>query len=730
MFSAFALYSMVFAAGGFPLPQLQTTSKGPNASGPSASQTTKCHWKCFVSDSEVGERMMALIEKNRLIPLDLNFNRHLDNWCINQSESLNLTKPAGIWLWSTTNELDSNENVTDPSDPERGKSTTWYSRSVEKFMKVNVSCSFEPSQNEIVQVTDTSIDDVIATVIVEKVMDAANGPETIQSTRAVLCYKEKELNSPCSCVNQITDKARDITGFTDLICYIWIMLLLFCPAVLCLFPPTKIPIDGEWMIVLEGPSHVSIRAFIANYFCSRKASPLYRTKMLLLFTVIILILSRLVKIANALVRIQFSAALNILNSIPILVLSIVFCLLWIIQTLLLWQSRHKTKLCRVCYFCLGQQISHEDEDLQALIKQHLRIQPLIFKKCFHLLREFAALYFQTCRSLLSYKAICLFVFFVLLIPLVLVLLCGICLVAITILVVYSSSMSTFCDWYIHPFKKTERIVLTFLGFSQFCWLGFQMSYFTLRFTIDLVASIRAFFLTFPEGLTTVALALLLIIYIARWYNSFTQECDNLAVMIYNHIEEFTCKEGDSHLKSKHSRRRVIPKDLYDEVFEKLKPFEVGFSVLLVKIVLLLTFASVMFLIITEVEWLSEKVKAYATFFTGIFPLFIEMVSSRGSGRTELEKKELTKSVKSIVVKYDEYLTYVKSVSARPGTGDVNVEDGDVNDNNNTREESETARLIGGDTSRDTNYGTLSNGRAEWLIRYQRKRTNYKTNYFV
>lgn len=104
--------------------------------------------------------MMALIEKNRLIPLDLNFNRHLDNWCTNQSESLNLTKPAGIWLWSTTNALYSNENVTDPSDPERGKSTTWYSRSVEKFMKVNVSCSFEPSQNEIVQVTDTSIDDV------------------------------------------------------------------------------------------------------------------------------------------------------------------------------------------------------------------------------------------------------------------------------------------------------------------------------------------------------------------------------------------------------------------------------------------------------------------------------------------------------------------------------------------------------------------------------------------
>lgn len=216
--------------------------------------------------------------------------------------------------------------------------------------------------------------------------------------------------------------------------------------------------------------------------------------------------------------------------------------------------------------------------------------------------------------------------------------------------------------------------------------------------------------------------------IARWYNSFTQECDNLAVMIYNHIAEF--KEGDSHLKSKHSRRRVIPKDLYDEVFETLKPFEVGFSVLLVKIVLLLTFASVMFLIITEVEWLSEKVKAYATFFTGIFPMVIEMVSSRGSGRTELEKKELTKSVKSIVVKYDKYLTYVKSLSARPGSSDVNVEDGDVNDNNNTREESETARLISGDTSRDANYGTLPNGRGEWLIRYQRKRTNYQSNYFV
>lgn len=425
--------------------------------------------------------MMALIEKNRLIPLDLNFNRHLDNWCTNQSESLNLTKPAGIWLWSTTNALDSNENVTDPSDPERGKSTTWYSRSVEKFMKVNVSCSFEPSQNEIVQVTDTSIDDVIATVLVEKVMDAASGPETIQSTRAVLCYKEKELNSPCSCVNQITDKARDYTGFTDLICYIWIMLLLFCPAVLCLFPPTKISIDGEWMIVLEGPSHVSIRAFIANFFCSRMASSLSRGKMLWLFMGIIFSVTWLVEIANYLLRNQSSATLKT-NYIPMLVLSIVFCLLWIIRALILWQSRHKTKLCHVCHFCLGQQISHQDEqDLQALIKQHLRMQPLIFKKCFDLLRIFAVLYFQTCRPRRSYncKAICLFVFFVLLIPLVWVLLCGICLVAITILVFYSCSMSTFCDWLIHPFKKngSSRVSLFRIFTILLSWLSNELYYF-------------------------------------------------------------------------------------------------------------------------------------------------------------------------------------------------------------------------------------------------------------
>lgn len=150
----------------------------------------------------------------------------------------------------------------------------------------------------------------IATAIVEKVMDAASGPETIQSTRAVLCYKEKELNSPCRCVNQITDKARDNTGFTDLICYIWIMLLLFCPAVLCLFPPTKISIDGEWVIVLEGPSHVSIRAFIANFFCSRMASPIRRGKMLWLFIGIIFSVTWLVEIANYLLRNQSSATLK------------------------------------------------------------------------------------------------------------------------------------------------------------------------------------------------------------------------------------------------------------------------------------------------------------------------------------------------------------------------------------------------------------------------------------
>lgn len=691
----------------------------------------RCKWDCIIVDSaNFGTDMKTLIGKYRLITIDLLFERCLDDKCTNQTATFNSTRTALNWMWSTANFLNADQS---------GNNVKRFSKSLEGHKQAKVLCSLKVSEDVANNGTEPSINDLIATAMMEEVQRHSSS-ELLQS-RAVLCYKESAENSSYVCVNTTTSApGNNYVGWPvfvlkALVPLIWIVLMLFSPAVLCYFSHTKVYREGEWLIVLSGPcSHVSIRGWIANLCSPKTNSNFGRHKIAFLF---ILILGGALYAEDS-ISIFYSRKhsprkIDLVTQ-PRVYLCICYSL-WFLRALarICVRQLSPKEPCVVCYFCFGEKIIHQaSEPLQVMIKQHMRIQPMIVIKCFRLLQVIISCYLQECRGILvcNCKAIFLYVLGVLFAPLVVVLSFVACLVLIVVFAFYSSPMSAFCDALMLPhliltermrsWKASPKTLVVFAVISGFLQMGIilggQLSYLTLMLALGLITTVRTFVTTFPDELPKLTLYVIFAFYYVSYYSWFTKQYNNVAV--YNYLLKKRTKPGE---KVTGGKEKVIPKDLFDNVCEELMPLRDGLTILVVRIFALTTFILAFYAAIKEASSMTDKetdfVTAFATIIAGSVPYFAVMARQMGSpeSREELNQQEFDEKLESIVSEYDKYEKSRTNNNAEENTSNTvetnnNAEENTSNtaDNNNTSQErNERARLISNETEQVRSFGTFN-----------------------
>ena len=174
-----------------------------------------------------------------------------------------------------------------------------------------------------------------------------------------------------------------------------------------------------------------------------------------------------------------------------------------------------------------------------------------------------------------------------------------------------------------------------------------------------------FILLFSEkGLPYVACFVLVCYYLWSSYSSFTKKYHDLSLMLYKfykqsqHHDEISKEQlrlDDDEIETPNSDTRVhevtIPEGLFDMACEDLMPVREGVCTLLLKVILILSFVYLTFLLILRFDIGATPVmQALATFFTGSFPKIIAIYFD-GNRQRRYESTVIEEKVPNIVQNY-------------------------------------------------------------------------------
>ena len=632
-------------------------------------RAASCNWECRVLRSfDFVPKMKAGIGMHRILSLDLTLKKSADDNCLNQTDS----KLADGWMWSTVNTLTHERNVFSDGSP------VLFRKSVEGRIEGTVACTLNLSKDPTIHQLHLSINDLIAKVLMEEFEESAN---VWQTSGAVLCYKVTEQNSLYVCLNTTFDNSisaappnktvewpvRALSGF---IVFIWIMSMLFSPVVFCLFTPTHKCSVEKCLIVLKGPSHISIRGWLAN-FVSIQASKLpsinsSACRKLFLVLAVTLCATYVLAYNVLFYLVDLSAYLHILGIDDYAFYSyetmLVPSSLWAIRGLLrVFCSRLSlVKPCFACAYFKGEITSHRVPEPAKEIKKHLRIQPLIISKCLSLFCNYFKRYFCRRKLRCNWIALCQFVCLVLLIPIALPVSLVACLVSILISVFYICPMSTFFDIYVRPFipmmnsgyKKVFGITILATGLI-FPYAG----WFSLNHLIFASLFIKVFTIVLrQDNIPYLLLLVLCTSYCSSCYYSFTRKYDDLAAKLYSHLK-IRVQQGDETdikhaLYLEHNKKRAIPKYIFDKACRELMPLGENVCKSLFYIFLVLSFFVLVFTIVMETPGVPDRMKITTAFLVAAIPKLVEIVVlKKGDKMEELEEQELDEKIQSIVDDY-------------------------------------------------------------------------------
>ncbi len=644
--------------------------------------TSRCNWECVVvnKSNDFVTEMKAGLSKYRIVSLDLTLRQYVDDKCLNQTDSYSASKLADAWMWSTAVNTVTHEKNVFYRPGSNGSSVTSFSKSVQGEIKRKVACTFNLSMDPTTQQLHSSINDVIANVLMEEV------EEFTWQSGAVLCYKEREQSTlyVCLTLNKSTSTAspkksvewpvRTLSaggGFTILIL---VISLLFFPVVLCLFSPTHVcSIQNIDSIVLEGPSHISIRGLVANFVTEVSLKSLGSRKRFLIW-----LHTSLAILCLPLGLHPSSFAYSYLDKFVINPGNVTFKVMLTIGFLcgilglmrVCFTQMSFEEHCFVCHYFIGEKTFHHDQasELEDEIKQHLRIQPLIIPKCWYLFSN----YFKDFNMYLSkwddgesthgrWTTFCQFLGLKLLRMIALIagslVLLVTCLVLILAFVFYSCPMSTIFDFYISLFITngdnrplmatrvgllTAQLILPYAG---------GVSLFLLLLTslfIKALATILSL-----ENIPLVTLLVISTFYCTKCYYSFTQKYDDIAAKLYSFLKTRVQQDNNQQpLNLKHNKNNAIPKPLFDEACQKTTPLAENVCKLLLRICIISVSSFLIYTIVTETPGVPERMKNTATFFVAVMPMIVEiLVLKKGDKMKELKQEELDEKIQSIANKY-------------------------------------------------------------------------------
>lgn len=631
--------------------------------------TARCNWKCVVvQTTDFVPEMKVLISNYRIVSLDLKLREYVDDSCLNQTDSYSSSRLAKVWIWSTVGTHEKNVFYPPGSD---GSSAMLFSKSVEGQIEGKVACTFNLSGDPTTQKLYSSLNDLIAKVLMEEVEESTE----VRQSGAALCYKEQNGSYVCLTINKSTKDTSTpppnktlewpVRARSGFIILVW--SILFFPAVLCLFSPTYVsnsiqnPVD---LIVLDGPSHRSIRGCIANVV-SKLSLKLGIGKLFLILVI------GCIAILSLLLGLHFSSVypnldihaeeFTLVTVYVMLMLSSLWCMRGVFRVF--FTPLSFLEPCFVCDYVKGEKAFHRALELEDEIKLHLQIQPMIITKCWELFCVFLKECWLSCCLLQlecrwkAVKAICMFLFLVLAMVIALLVSLVVCLVLYHILVFYSCPMSSIFDFYALLFIKnydsrcmrSTRIFL--LSFCLIFPCGVGVSLFLLMSASVFIKACTI--ILSIQNIASFTLIVLGILYCSRCYNSFTRKYDDLAAKLYSFLKKRVQENNQLALNLKHNKKKAIPKNLFDTACQENMPLGENICKLLLRIFIICAFSSLVYKIVTGTPGVPERIQITTTFLVAVIPMIVEIVVLKKSDKMkELKQEEIDEKIQ---IKVDEYI---------------------------------------------------------------------------
>lgn len=635
--------------------------------------TARCNWECVVVQSaDFVPEMKVLIGNYRIVSLHLTLRKQVDDSCLNQMPVLSSSRLAKSWIWSTVSTQVKNLFYRPRSD---GSSGILFSKSVEGQIEGRVACTLNLSRDQPTQQPYSSLNDLIAKVLMEVVGDS----KEVWQFEAALCYKEREQTGLYVCLT-INNKTKDTTGTpppkktfewpvrarSGFIILILIFSILFFPAVGCFFSPTYVSgiqnqaVELE-LIVLDGPSHTSIRGCISNIvsIVSSKLSIGKFFFILIISWIVILGLLLVLHLLSEYPDLDMHAKeFTLVTVVLLLMLSSLGCIRGVFRIFLPRLSSLES--CFICDYVKEEETYHQAVGLEEEIREHLQIQPMIITKCGEFFCVFLKEWWRICCTLqleCKWKAIRAVGLVLSMVIATIVSLIG-CLVLYLVLVFYSCPMSSIFDFYAQLFiaNSDGRCMLSARIFLVSFFLIFPGG---IAVGILLLMSASVFIkastiILSIENIASFTLIVLCISYCSRCYNSFTSKYDDLAAKLYSLFKKRVQENNQlAQAYLKHNNKKAIPKDLFDALCQENVPLGGNICKLSLRIFIICAVFSLVYKIVTGTPGVPE-LRIMTTFLVVVSPMIVEIVVLKKSDEMEeLKQEDMDETIQLNVDKYIE-----------------------------------------------------------------------------
>lgn len=651
-----------------------------------------CSWNCTIIDSDFPKYWKTISINDRLIKVVVEYEKKVTEQCARQAPrnlNGNGTEYFNVWL---------------PVLPETKKPSSFhhamqglfkfiFSSHPETHVNIKGVCRLLPLKTVSTEVTSIRNDDFLSRFVRSHLAD--HGLE-LQSSNC-----NAEMNDSQPCFDESEEDMNSLGGlfskgnrWSDIVLYslVFVFIIAFVhysPAFVCLFSPTVVTENGFSQIVLEGASPFSVRSVVGNCFPSERDTPSQKAKIL--FLRIVLPLPFLL-LGIFLDHVRNHGDKN--SVVPFLyspVMLILFGCYVVTSIDALFKPTDKSKLCSVCKTIRPDFICNDI--LPRRLLNHLCLQPLILATSW---RSFVTHVVGYCKPRVLFK-----------VPFVVLISSGKMLFAIAAGIFKTSPIVILCNA-ASPIGSNYRFRLCrYLGLLFITIPAISGAVLILVFDAYciLMALDMAFaLLSSQDSLPYVSLIVLVCYYLWSSYSSFANKYHDLSLILFKCYKEHRrdrisnsedvvtadpeaeSTENTESTANPNNKDNVItiPKDLFDMACEKLMPVRESVCILLLKVILIVCFVFLVFLMIMKSKTgATPQMKAVLTFFTGSFPKIAEIYID-GARKRQLKTMIIQERAPVIVQRY---LTGDASYDQEQDSAEVHTEEVIIVDEN------EDSRLI-------------------------------------
>lgn len=631
---------------------------------------TKCSWNCEITDSISPDQSTTAFDKMGVIALMVKYEMKVNKKCEKQTGETSGNATEFFTIWLPASEV---KNIIDTLLEVRRITSS----------NVKLSCSLQPlvTLTGPTGTTSTFNDDYLSPSLRRHLEEHGISKDRITFD----CSTDDEFsrqacvtrgNSTLVILRMIFKGIRYPVYEGVLIIVSLVAFVCYGPAIICLFSPTVILVNGQHHHVLKGASPVSFRSLVGNFFFSRVDTFFmkYETRLLILRLVVypLLFLPPAV-FCNWLLQpsrgkpfewtyVNIYLFISDLSQPFMMVCLVCYALKAFCDSYFkIWLT--KKRQCDICEEWKNPEISRCSGQLPDQIITHLRLQPLIIKEWWILFLEVLGVFVKMSHDMLSsrktvplfrFSGVVGFLFLVCSIPVVIILSLSV-LSFVALSVMFVTTPLTDClypnAWFLYYSGRLE--VLQRWQFVRFVECFIEMLAFFGAYVVLYFASLGVFvlmvaFLLYLSAKSMPFIVLFFLVCYYSWscYSSFTKEYHDLGLTLFkfhrSNGQDHGSKEGVAMMSTHPEKAQnaltvrenidntmYIPEELFYIATGKLMPIRKRVCVLVFKVALTLIFVFLVFLLIVNYnEGATSAMKALIILLIGSSPKFVTIYIER------------------------------------------------------------------------------------------------------